>query len=161
MTAIVVAMARRNVIGKNGMMPWAKIPADLRYFKELTMGHTIVMGRKTYESIGRPLPGRLNMVLTHQKLGLSGCVEQDSMANFLSQSYGDDKIFVIGGGEVYKQAIHAVDRLYVTLVNQFCEGDVFFPEIDPFIWREISCVPGGGDEKTPPQFWHVVFERRR
>ncbi len=160
MIAIVVAMARRNVIGRDGKMPWGKLPADLKFFRELTTGHTVVMGRKTFESIGHPLSGRINIVMTHQKLEIPGCVVRDTLGNILLEGDESRSMFVIGGGDIYKQAMHFANRLYVTLVNEFCDGDTFFPEIDPFTWREISSVPGGGDEKNPHQFCRVVFERR-
>jgi len=134
---LVVAMAENRAIGKNGDLPW-HLPADLKHFKAVTMGKAMIMGRKTFQSIGRPLPGRRTIVVTRNRDWSADGVEvafslQDAVA-----LAGEGDIMVVGGGEIYAQAIKAADRLEVTEVALSVDGDAFFPEIDPAQWREES-----------------------
>ena len=129
--SLIVAMSRNRVIGDHGRLPWS-LPADLARFKDLTMGHTVIMGRQTYESLGRPLPGRTNVVLSRSgKFDPADGVEVcDSLAAAIRQHEADDEVFVIGGQEVYRQALPIADRIYLTLVDRDYEGDAVFPEYD-------------------------------
>ncbi len=139
MISIIVAIARNGAIGAGNQLIW-HIGEDLRRFKRITTGHPVVMGRKTYESIGRPLPGRENIVVSRQcGLCLEGVTVVDSLEQALaSYADADDReVFVIGGGELYAQALPLADRLYVTWVDQTPEADTFFPIIDPAQWRIV------------------------
>ncbi len=135
MKAIIVAMDKNRVIGKDGKIPW-HLPNDLKHFRELTMGHVIIMGRKTFESIGKPLPGRVNVVLTRQKnYAPQGVVVHHSLEDALSVFADSPKVFIIGGAEIYREALPLMDKLYVTEINAVIwQGDTYFPEIDNKIW---------------------------
>ena len=136
---MIVAMDRNRVIGKDNRLPW-HISEDLKRFKALTMGHPIVMGRKTFESIGRVLPGRLNIVLTRQREypAPRGSVVAHNVAGALAQCAGASEVFVIGGNELYQHAMPLAKRLHVTEVDGSFEGDTYFPPIDPALWREVA-----------------------
>lgn len=136
--SLIVAMARNRVIGVDNSLPW-HLPADLKHFKSLTMGHHIVMGRKTYDSIGRPLPGRTSIVVTRNRnLEIEGCIIAHTLEQAIAACGGDDEIFVVGGAELYAQAIRIADRLYMTEIQLDVDGDAHFPAVDPEEWREIS-----------------------
>lgn len=144
MISIIVAIGSNNVIGKNGALPW-HLPEDLKRFKQLTMGHPIIMGRKTHESIGKPLPGRVNIVITRQKgYTAPGCEVFSSFEEAVAK-YKDQDPFVIGGAEIYRVALPLADRLYITEVHPNAKtgegGDVFFPDFDRTAWRETSREP--------------------
>ena len=140
---MIAAVARNGVIGDGITMPWHR-PADLRYFKRTTMGHPMVMGRRTFESMG-VLPGRRSIVVTRQPQWQHAGVEVvHSLADALSLFGDADEVFVVGGGEIYREAMPAADRLLVTHVDLAPEGSVTFPEIDPATWRETSREPGDG-----------------
>ena len=130
--SIIVAVAgKKRVIGKKGSLPWY-IPQELKRFKEITMGHPIIMGRKTHESIGRVLPGRTNIVITtHPDYLAPGCVVAHSLEDAL-EKVQDEEVFVIGGGEIYKQALPLADKLYLTYIDKEIKGDVFFPDYSEF-----------------------------
>lgn len=131
--SIVVAVAgKKRVIGKKGSLPWY-IPDELKRFKEITMGHPIIMGRKTHESIGRVLPGRTNIVITtHPDYQAPGCIIVHSLDEALQKTKNAAEVFVIGGGEIYKQALPLADKLYLTYIDKEIEGDVFFPDYSDF-----------------------------
>jgi len=142
--SIIVAMANNNAIGKDNQLLW-HLPEDLQYFKRTTMGKPIVMGRKTFESIGRPLPGRLNIVITRQQDWQHDGVKvvhsiDDALRLAEAQSMidGVDEVMVIGGAEIYKTALPQADKLYITRVDAEIEGDAFFPEIDSSVWQETN-----------------------
>lgn len=140
MVSIIVAAAgKKRVIGKTGGMPWY-IPAELKRFKEITMGHPIIMGRKTHESIRRALPGRTNIVITHEPdYQAEGCMVAHSLAEALKLAKaqpGSDEIFIIGGGQIYQEAIGLTNKLYLTYIDKEIEGDVFFPDYPQF--KKIS-----------------------
>jgi dihydrofolate reductase len=135
--SIIAAMSENRVIGNGGDIPW-DIPADRRRFRELTMGHTVLMGRKTFEAIGRPLEGRRNIVLTSRPgYQASGCIVAASLGEALRICSDAEQVFICGGGGVYLEALPLADEIYLTLVHLVCEGDVFFPSIpDCFVERE-------------------------
>ena len=145
--SIVAAVARNGVIGADGGLPW-HLPDDLRLFKQTTHGHVLVMGRRTYESIGRPLPGRTTVVVTRQENWSPRAAEvvvAHSVEEALERARTvDDEVFVVGGGELYAAALPYADRLLLTLVEQEPEGDTRFPEVDWADWRETAREPGEG-----------------
>jgi dihydrofolate reductase len=135
--SLIVAMAKNRVIGANGRLPW-HLSSDLKRFKALTMGHHIIMGRKTFESIGRLLPGRTTIVITRNPgWKFEGAVVADSLQRALDLASGDSEVFVIGGQEVFREALPLADRIYLTEIDRDFEGDTFFPEL-LFQWREMS-----------------------
>ncbi|HMB77337.1 MAG TPA: dihydrofolate reductase [Kiloniellaceae bacterium] len=164
----VVAMGRNRVIGRDGGLPW-HISADLKYFKQLTLGKPVVMGRKTYESIGRPLPGRANVVVSRNPgFRPDGVIKVDSLTEALAAgaaaaaAAGVAEICVIGGGEIFAATLDRARRLYVTEIEAAPAGDTFFPEIDPALWHEVSrqsCPPGSESADTPG-YSFVIYERR-
>ncbi len=136
--ALIVAMARNRTIGVNNTLPW-RCPEDLKHFRTLTMGHHMIMGRKTFDSIGKPLPGRTTVVVTRNSgLQIEGCVVARSLLDAITTCTGDDEIFIVGGAELYRQALPIVDTLYITEIRQDVEGDAHFPEFDENAWLEIS-----------------------
>jgi dihydrofolate reductase len=142
--SIIVAMANNRAIGKDNKLLWY-IPEDLQYFKKTTFGKPIIMGRKTFESIGKPLPGRLNIVVTRQKdfehpgVKVVNSIEEAlKVAEAQATIDGVEEVMCIGGAEIYASALSKTDRLYITFVDANIDGDVFFPEIDRDIWKETS-----------------------
>lgn len=136
--SIIVAMAQNRAIGRNNQLLW-HISADLRRFKAITMGHTIIMGRRTYQSIGRPLPGRRNIVVSRNpSFSAEGCTVAQSLEAALALCPAGDEAFVIGGGQIYAQALPLAHRMYITLVHSDMEADTFFPEYDPAQWRVVA-----------------------
>ncbi len=138
--SIIAAMSENGVIGRAGRLPW-HLSADLKRFKQLTMGHTVIMGRKTWESIGRPLPGRRMIVVTRQSDYRADDVAvvrslDDALA--LARAAGDDEAFIIGGAEIYRLALPRVDRLYMTRVHANVDGDAYFPDVDWTQWQQMS-----------------------
>jgi dihydrofolate reductase len=159
--SLIAAMAENGVIGRDGRLPW-HLAADLKRFKRLTMGHTVVMGRKTWESIGRPLVGRRMVVITRQRdYRVEGVevVHGFEAAVALAQTVGDEEMFVIGGAEIYQLALPQADRLYMTLVLAEVEGDTKFPQIDWDAWArtQTESVAEDADNEFPHLFY--VFER--
>lgn len=163
--ALIVAQSQNRVIGRNNALPWY-LPEDLKYFKAVTLGKVIIMGRKTYESIGRPLPGRTNIVVSrdpdYKREGiqvvrsLPQAIEQ---ARAISASSGAEEALVIGGAELYAQALPLVQRLYLTQVHQSVEGDAFFPELDESQWRQVSRQDFEAVAPNPHNYSFVVFDR--
>lgn len=140
MIAIVVAMASNNAIGKDNQLLW-HITEDLKFFKALTQGGTVIMGRKTYESIGRPLPNRRNIVVSRKASHIDDRVElYHSLEEAFQAASSDERIFIIGGGEIYQQALSFADTLHVTLVSKSYEADTFFPTINNNEWKETERV---------------------
>lgn len=157
----VAAMAENRVIGKNNQMPW-HLPADLKHFKTITSGHPVLMGRKTYESIGKPLPGRTNIILTRDiQYSAPDCVIVHSLedAVSLANELDMDEIFVIGGAEVYRQLLPQIQRIYLTMIHHEFDGDAHFPELKMEEWKEISRERHEGDEKNEFDYSFVLMER--
>ncbi len=161
MITIVVAMGKNNAIGKDNNLLW-HLPKDLKHFKTLTSGHPIVMGRKTYESIGKPLPNRTNIVVSRRENWFEeGILIVPSLKEALKHAKKiDEQVFVIGGGEVYKQALEKADRLEVTLVDAELDGDVRFPRIDPKIWVKSNESCEEKDEDNTYGFCFQTYERK-
>lgn len=134
----IVAVSENQVIGKDNQLPW-HLPADLQHFKTITMGRPILMGRKTYESIGKPLPGRCNVIITSdESYQAPGCVIANSIATAFDAVSYSEEVFVIGGAGLFQQVLPQIQRLYLTLIHHQFEGDTFFPEIDWSEWAEIK-----------------------
>lgn len=161
MITIVVAMGHNNVIGADNQLLW-HLPRDLKHFKNLTSGHPIIMGRKTYESIGRPLPNRTNIVVSQRENWFEeGILIVGTIKEALKFAQRIDKdIFILGGGSIYQQTLDKADRLEVTLVDVNIEGDTFFPEIDTRVWEKIAEVAYDKDEANPYNLSFQTFERR-
>jgi dihydrofolate reductase len=152
------AMGKNRVIGANNQLPW-RLPADLAYFKRVTMGKTVLMGRKTYESIGRPLPQRRNVILTRSmEFEAPGC-EVIHTLDEVSLLAAQEEVMVIGGAEIYKQLLPLADRLHVTEIGESFEGDAFFPVFSLEDWKVIERTPGIQDEKNIHPHEFVVYER--
>jgi len=157
----IVAKTKNNVIGKNNTMPW-HISDDLKYFKKTTSGHTIILGKNNFESIGRALPNRTNIILTrNQSFKCSGCIIMDSIEKALKYAYetGEDEVFIIGGGQIYDQTTVYWDKLYITEIDAELEGDVFFPSIDKSEWKLISEECHQKSEKNEYDFCFKIYER--
>jgi dihydrofolate reductase len=161
MISFVVAMDRNRLIGKENQLPW-HLPADLAYFKKVTTGHTIVMGRKTYESIGRPLPNRKNVVLTRSEgYEAGGCEVVHDIDDVLQMARKEEECFVIGGTEVFRLFWNDVWRLYVTYIDEAFDGDTYFPEIDAENWNVVSVEKGTIDEKNRYPHEFRIYERKK
>ncbi|MFD3450075.1 dihydrofolate reductase [Microbacteriaceae bacterium 4G12] len=160
MISLMVAMDQNRVIGRNNDLPW-RLPADLAYFKRVTMGHPIVMGRKTFESIGRPLPGRENIVVTRNKeYEAAGCKVIHSLKDLLERpKQREEELFIIGGAEIFKEALPVADRLYITHIDEVFEGDTYFPEIANEQWHIVSKEKGIKDESNPYNYYFTVYEK--
>lgn len=162
--SLLVAMARNRVIGKNNTLPW-HLPADLKHFKALTMGHPIIMGRKTYESIGRVLPGRTNVIVTRQKAyQVLGAITVNSIDDALKVCQegveGNDEVFLIGGAELYRQTLGRCNRIYATEIQRDFDGDAFFPRIDMEEWQEISREKHFSEEADAFDYHFVTFDHK-
>ena len=159
MISIIVAASTNNAIGIRGDLPW-RLSDDLKHFKSVTMGKPIVMGRKTWDSIGRPLPGRQNIVITRQAGYVAeGCDVVASLAEAAEAAGDENEIMVIGGSEIYSLALPLADRLYMTRVHAAVDGDAFFPEIDATEWRLIDEEHHEADERNEHPYSFRVFER--
>jgi dihydrofolate reductase len=160
--SLIAAMDRNRLIGNKNQLPW-HLPADLTHFKQVTMGKPIIMGRKTYESIGRPLPGRTNIVLTRdESFQADGVVLTGSLENALdcAASEGAEEVMIIGGSNIYGQALDHSGRLYLTLVDAEFEGDAWFPDIDMEQWQQVSSEVHAADEKNPVDYRFMIFEKK-
>jgi dihydrofolate reductase len=156
--SMIVARSRNHVIGKDNQMPW-KISADLQFFKRITMGYPVIMGRKTWESIGRPLPGRRNIVVSRNPdLQLAGAEVTGSLDEALNCLSDSPRVFVIGGEQLFKQSFAKADRLYITEIDIDIEGgDTFFEVPDPDHWKEVENTSGSEGEIT---FRFLTLERK-
>lgn len=165
MVSIIVAAAENGVIGRQGQLPW-QLPADLQHFKALTLGHPIVMGRRTFDSIGRPLPGRTNIVVTGQLAWPApvGVLVAHSLPEALAlaaQQPGGEEVCIIGGGEIYRQALPAADVVHLTEVHTTVpDGDAFFPTLPPTIWREETRTRHAPDARHTVAYSFVTLRRR-
>jgi len=157
--SIVVAVAANGVIGRDNELPW-HLPADLRQFRQTTMGKPILMGRRTYESIGRPLPGRTNIVITRDEgYSAEGCVVVHSIEAAMLAAAPAEEIMVIGGAEFYRQVLPYTDTIYLTRIHEDFEGDTFFPELNAAEWREVERTDCEPDENNPHRYSFVRLDR--
>ncbi|MGQ0752813.1 MAG: dihydrofolate reductase [Betaproteobacteria bacterium] len=157
--SLVVAMAKNRVIGAGGRIPW-HLPSELQLFKHITMGHPIIMGRKTYESIGRLLPGRTTVIVTRQAdYRVPGAVIVHSLDAAIVACGHEDEIFVIGGGELFREALPRADRIYLTTVETEPAGDTYMPEFDERAWHETSSEFFPADERHSCAYRFAVLDR--
>jgi len=155
---IVVATSENHVIGKDNKLLWY-LPNDLKHFKDITTGHTVIMGRKTYESVGKPLPKRRNIIITRQDIVIEGCEVVNSIEAALALCKDDEEVFIVGGAEIYKQALHLTNRIYLTIIHKEFDGDSFFPEIDKSEWNEVYREDYQPDEKNSLPYSFITYER--
>ncbi len=157
--AIIVAISENNAIGKNNQLLW-HLPADLKHFKNITTGNTIIMGRKTFDSIGKPLPNRRSIVVTRNAgLVIPGVEVVASLEDAIELCKHDKEAFIIGGAEIYQQALPFATHIYLTRVHQKYEADTFFPVLNPNEWRELSSVNHLADEKNEVDYTFSMMER--
>lgn len=156
--SIIVAIGENHAIGKNNDLLW-HMPNDLKHFKDITSGRTIIMGRKTFDSVGKPLPKRRNIVVTRQDITIPGCEVVKSIENGLALCKGEDEVFIGGGAEIYRQAMHLTDVIYLTIIHKNFDADTFFPEIDPIIWKETEREDFAPDEKNPYPYSFITLKR--
>jgi dihydrofolate reductase len=156
---LIAAMAQNRVIGKDNDLIW-HLPDDLKRFKALTKGHHVIMGRKTYESMNRPLPHRVNIVITRQEgYSAEGCIIVSSLREALQKAEGDAQPFIIGGGEIYKQALDVAQTIELTQVEGIFEGDTYFPEIDKEVWQIVHTEHHPKDEKHAYSFEFITYQK--
>lgn len=157
--SIIVAMSTNRVIGLNNRLPW-RLSADLKRFKSLTLGHTLLMGRQTYQSIGRPLPGRTIVVLTRQKdFAPEGVLVAHSLDEALTLATGEE-VFIAGGAQIYHQTLPLADRLYLTIIDAPVAGDAYFPAFDESDWQLLSEERHDPSEANPYSYRFLVYERK-
>lgn len=157
--SMIVAHANNRVIGKNNDMPW-HLPADLAYFKKTTLGKPIIMGRKTFQSIGRPLPGRKNIVISRDK---NYCAEGVDVVNSVEAALAlvsdSEEVMVIGGGAIYQHCLAAAQRLYITHIDADITGDTYFPDYDLNVWKKVTSDRRASDDKNQYQLDFSVYEK--
>ena len=161
MISLIAAIGKNNELGKNNTLVW-NMPTDLKYFREKTAGHPVIMGRKTHESIGRPMPNRRNIIITrdldYKKDGIEVVHSLNEALSLLPEK--NKEIFIIGGEEIFKQAMPIADKLYITHIEaEDKDANVFFPEIIPIVWNEISHEEHQKDEKNPYNYTFSIYER--
>lgn len=158
MVSIIVAADRNNVIGKDNGLIW-HLPNDLRFFKEKTTGHVVIMGRKTFDSVGKPLPNRRNIIITkNPAFEVAGCEVVTSLEAALALCNSADENFIVGGEQIYRQALPLTDRVYLTRIDHAFEGDRHFPELDN-TWKLVSETEGIADEKNVYPHRYQTFEK--
>lgn len=159
---IAVAIAENYAIGKDNKLLW-HMPEDTKFFKRTTSGHAVIMGRKTFDSVGKPLPNRQNIVVTHKtELEIPGAVVVNSLESaYKAVEQPDAQIFVIGGAEIYKKALPDVQRIYLTTIHHTFDGDTFFPKLDMDDWQEVSSETHKADEKNKYDYTFAVLERKK
>jgi len=160
MITIIAAVASNNALGKDNQLIW-HLPADLKRFKQVTLGHHIIMGRKTFESLGKPLPRRTNIIITRNKnYTQEGCIVVNSLNQAIEAAKSDENPYILGGAEIYKQAIEIADKLDLTLVDQSFDADAFFPEIDTNVWQQTSREDYKADEKNNYNYSFITYLRK-
>jgi dihydrofolate reductase len=159
--SLVAAASDNNVIGKNNALPW-RMPADMKFFKNLTMGHTVVMGRKTYESMGKPLPGRKNIIITRNKdFRAEGCTVVASFGEIMELCKEEGEIFIVGGSEIYRLILNKADKIYLTRIHGIFDGDAYFIDIHDNEWEETKKTDCPADEKNPYPYAFIEYSRRK
>lgn len=160
MIAIVVAAAKNGAIGKDNRLLW-HLPDDLKFFKRVTTGHPVLMGRNTYEAIGKPLPNRRNIIITRRNdFSAEGCEIAHSIEDALQLVDGDEEIMIVGGADIYQQILPETDRVYLTIVDAEPEADRYFPELMPDEWTLVDDIPHEKDEKHAYSFRIQTWDRK-
>ncbi|WKK65448.1 dihydrofolate reductase [Lutimonas zeaxanthinifaciens] len=161
MLTIIAAVAKNNALGKNNDLIW-RLPADLKRFKKITRGHHVIMGRKTFESLGKPLPHRTTIIITRNPdYTAEGCIVVDSLEKAILEAKSDDNPYILGGGEIYKQALDYADVMDITEVHHsFDEADAFFPEIDFSKWEEVKREDHKADEHHKYDYSFVTYKKK-
>ncbi|TFF35933.1 dihydrofolate reductase [Mucilaginibacter psychrotolerans] len=157
--SIIVAIAENYAIGKNNQLLW-HLPNDLKHFRDVTTGRTVIMGRKTFDSVGKPLPRRRNIVVTRQDIEISGCEVVKSIEEGLALCGPEEEVMIVGGAEIYRQAMPITNRIYLTIVHQAFDADTFFPQIDDADWQQTSREDFAPDEKNPLPYSFIQLDRR-
>jgi dihydrofolate reductase len=158
--SLIVAMAQNGVIGRENSLPW-RLPQDLKRFRAFTLGKPILMGRKTFESIGQPLPGRTNLVLTRDRSwSAHGVIVVHSVEEALTQAGSSDELVAIGGAEIYRLVLPFARRIYLTHVHADVPGDITFPEFDPTQWADVECSTQPADDEHAYPLTFMTLERR-
>lgn len=158
--SIIVAIAENNAIGKGNQLLW-RMPADLKHFKNATTGHTVIMGRKTFDSVGKPLPNRRNIVITRNSdLKIDGVEVVNTLEKAIALCDQDEEVFIVGGAEIYKMAMSLTDKIYLTVIHGVFDADTFFPVIDPELWQETEVVDNTADEKNPFDYTFSTLVRK-
>ncbi len=158
--SIIVAMAKNRTIGVNNTLPW-RCPEDLKHFKTLTMGHHMIMGRKTFDSIGKALPGRITVVVTRDRaLKIEGCIVTHSLQEAIAACAGDEETFIVGGADIYSQSLQLADTLYITEIQQDVEGDAHFPAFEQNAWKEIAREVRSQEIPQPLNYHFVTYQRK-
>ncbi|WP_256006934.1 MULTISPECIES: dihydrofolate reductase [Pedobacter] len=156
----VVAISENRAIGKDNQLLW-HLPKDLKHFKKITSGHTVIMGRKTYDSVGKPLPNRRNIVITRRTdLEIEGAEVVSSLDAALELCRHETEVFIIGGAEIYKLALQRTDRIYLTTVHETYDADAFFPELNETLWKETESQRHEADDRHSVAFTFSTLERR-
>ncbi len=162
--SFIVAVSQNNVIGLKGQMPWKKLPADLKYFKQKTIGHWCILGRKTYEALGnKVLPGRKFIIITRDpNYSSNDSIIVNSLVKALHHDVikNEAEVFILGGGEIFKETLHIANKIYLTRIHEVFDGDTFFPEINMKEWNLASKVTHSNDEKNPYDYTFLVYERK-
>jgi len=157
--SIIVAVSENNLIGVKNDLPW-KLSADLKRVKNITMGHHLIMGRKTFDSIGRTLPGRTIIIITRNKdFKAQGCIVVSSLNEAINAVKNDDEPFIFGGGEIFREALPLVNKIYLTRIHKQLDGDTYFPELKKEEWKEISRHDFPADEKNNHPYSFIDYER--
>ena len=160
MITIIAAVAQNNALGKNNQLIW-HLPADLKRFKKVTSNHHVIMGRKTYESLGKPLPNRTNIVVTRNTdYTANGCIVVNSIEEAIIIAKNDENPYILGGAEIYKQALKYADKLDITFVHHTFDADAFFPEIDTDVWEEVSREDFKADDKNKYNYSFVTYIKK-
>lgn len=157
LVSIIVAAAENNAIGKDNKLLW-RLPDDLKFFKQTTSGHPVIMGRKTYESLGKPLANRHNIIITRQPdYHAEGTEVVNSLRDALALCQDEQEVFIVGGAEIYRQALPVTDKIYLTRVHAALDGDTFFPVLDNHIWQLVSKDSRMADEKHPYSYSFLIY----
>ncbi len=156
--SLIAAIGQNSVIGNDNKMPW-HLPADLKFFKQTTMGKSILMGRKTWDSIGKPLPGRKNIVISRNNaFNPDGATIADNLQDAITAA-DSEEVMIIGGATIYQQSMPLADHLYITRINHHFEGDAFFPKIDPLSWKDGYFYPHKADKNNPYDYDFIRYDR--
>ena len=159
--SLIAAMGKNNVIGNKGKLPW-NLPADMKYFRDKTLGKPVIMGRKTFESIGKPLPERTNIIITHdQNYKAEGCIVVHSADEAIKAVEDAEEVMVIGGSQIYKEFLPKANKMYLTIINNDFEGDTYFPEYKIEEWKETAYEEHERDKDNQYNYTFITLERKK